>query len=89
MLKNIVIVNDCAHIEGGAASVAINSAIGLAKHYSVYLFSNTVVYNDNRRRSACALYVLGKRTYCMMRIGFVQYLRDCGITKQSECLNAF
>ena len=39
MLKNIVIVNDCAHIEGGAASVAINSAIGLAKHYSVYLFS--------------------------------------------------
>lgn len=36
MLKNIVIVNDCAHIEGGAASVAINSAIGLAKHYSVY-----------------------------------------------------
>lgn len=88
MLKNIVIVNDCAHIEGGAASVAINSAIGLAKHYSVYLFS-AVQPIDRRLEEVGALYVLGKRTYCMMRIGFVQYLRDCGITKQSECLNAF
>ena len=39
MLKNVVIVNDWASIEGGAANVAINSAIGLAEMYSVYLFS--------------------------------------------------
>ena len=89
MLKNIVIVNDCAHIEGGAASVAINSAIGLAKHYSVYLFSAVQPIDRRLEEVGVRVICMGKRTYCMMRIGFVQYLRDCGITKQSECLNAF
>lgn len=39
MLKNIVIVNDWACIEGGAASVAINTAVELSSFYNVYLFS--------------------------------------------------
>lgn len=39
MLKNIVIVNDWAHVDGGASNVAINSAMELAKFYRVYLFS--------------------------------------------------
>lgn len=38
MLKNIVIVNDFGRIEGGAANVAINTAIALASQYNVYLF---------------------------------------------------
>lgn len=38
MLKNIVIVNDWGCIEGGAANVAINTAIALASQYNVYLF---------------------------------------------------
>lgn len=31
MLKNIIILNDYAHIQGGASQVAVTSAIGLAK----------------------------------------------------------
>lgn len=38
-IKNIVIVNDYAFINGGAAKVAINSAIELSKYYDVYFFS--------------------------------------------------
>ena len=38
MLKNIVIVNDWGCIEGGAANVAINTAIALSSQYNVYLF---------------------------------------------------
>lgn len=38
MLKNIVIVNDWGCIEGGAANVAINTAVALASQYNVYLF---------------------------------------------------
>lgn len=51
MLKNIVIVNDWACMEGGAANVAINSAIGLAQYYNVYLFS-AVQPIDNRLEDA-------------------------------------
>lgn len=37
-LKNIIIVNDWASRDGGAASVAINSALALAKTFNVFLF---------------------------------------------------
>ena len=40
MLKNIIIVNDFAYINGGAAKVAIESALGLAKQgYNVIFFA--------------------------------------------------
>jgi len=38
MLKNIVIINDWGCIEGGAANIAINTAIALSTNYNVYLF---------------------------------------------------
>ena len=39
-LQNIVIISDCAHINGGAANVAITSAINLAKNGNkVYFFA--------------------------------------------------
>lgn len=41
-LRNIIIVYDCANINGGAAKVAIQSAIALSKEgYNVYYFSAT------------------------------------------------
>ena len=88
MLKNIVIVNDWASIEGGAANVAINSAIGLAKHYCVYLFS-AVQPIDSRLKKAGVNVILEKKMYYMMRIVSVQYVRDCGITKRRGSLNIF
>lgn len=40
MLKTIVIINDFAHVNGGAGNVALSSAIGLANHgYDVIVFS--------------------------------------------------
>lgn len=61
MLKNIVIVNDCAHIEGGPASVAINSAIGLAKHYSVYLFSAVQPIDRRLEEVGVCVICIGKK----------------------------
>lgn len=39
VIKNVVIVNDWATVDGGAAAVAIQSAIKLAEKYKVYFFS--------------------------------------------------
>lgn len=61
MLKNIVIVNDWAHIEGGAVSVAINSAIGLAKHYRVYLFSAIQPIDKRLEEVGVCVICIGKK----------------------------
>ena len=40
MIRNIIIINDFAHINGGAGKVAISSAVGLSRlGYNVMLFS--------------------------------------------------
>ena len=37
---NVIVVNDTAHVNGGAAKVAISSSVGLAKHgWDVFFFS--------------------------------------------------
>ncbi len=42
MLKNVVIVCDYAYVEGGAAAIAIDTALKLAQHgYSVYFFAGS------------------------------------------------
>ena len=47
-LQNIILVNDAAHINGGAGKVAISSAIGLTKRgYHVILFSAIGPIDDN------------------------------------------
>lgn len=61
MLKNIVIVNDWASIEGGAANVAINSAIGLAKHYCVYLFSAVQPIDSRLKKAGVNVICIGKK----------------------------
>ena len=61
MLKNIVIVNDWASIEGGAANVAINSAIGLAKHYCVYLFSAVQPIDSRLKKTGVNVICIGKK----------------------------
>lgn len=61
MLKYIVIVNDWACIEGGAANVAINSAIGLAKHYCVYLFSAVQPIDERLEKAGVNVICIGKK----------------------------
>lgn len=50
-LKNIIIVYDYAYINGGAAKVAIRSAIELSKTYSVIYFSGVGPVCDDLKRS--------------------------------------
>ncbi|MBQ3402953.1 MAG: hypothetical protein IJG65_06245 [Synergistaceae bacterium] len=46
MIKNVVIVYDYAFIEGGAASVAIDTALRLAeKSINVYFFAGSGRHN--------------------------------------------
>lgn len=61
MLKNIIIVNDWASIEGGAANVAINSAIGLAKQYCVYLFSAVQPIDERLGEVGIKVICIGKK----------------------------
>ena len=89
MLKNIVIVNDCAHIEGGAASVAINSAIGLAKHYSVYLFSAVQPIDRRLEEVGVRVICIGKKDILHDENRIRAISKGLWDTKQSECLNAF
>ena len=51
-LKNIIIVYDCADINGGAANVAIQSAIALSSlDFNVYFFAATGPINENLKKS--------------------------------------
>ncbi|MBS5057226.1 glycosyltransferase family 4 protein [Bacteroides sp.] len=61
MLRNVVIVNDWASIEGGAANVAINSAIGLAEMYSVYLFSAVRPIDSRLKKAGVNVICIGKK----------------------------
>lgn len=62
MLKNIVIINDFAHINGGAGKVAINSAIGLKKlGYSVIFFSAVEPVDTALKDSGVKIICLGQK----------------------------
>ena len=59
-LRNIIIVYDYAEINGGAAKVAIQSAIELSKtEYNVYFFSAVAPVNEELKKSNCNVKCLG------------------------------
>lgn len=90
MLKNIIIVNDWASIEGGAANVAINSAIGLAKQYCVYLFSAVQPIDERLGEVGVKVICIGKKDILHDENRFhVQYSRVYGIMKQRRSLHIF
>lgn len=61
MLKNIIIVSDFAYVNGGAAKVAISSAIGLSKlEYKVTLFSAVGPIDNNLQKSNVNVICLGQ-----------------------------
>ena len=53
MIRNIVIVCDYVYVDGGAAKVAIQSAVALSKHtdYNVYFFGGSGEICDELKRS--------------------------------------
>ena len=51
MLKNIIIVYDQAYYSGGAAKIAIESAIELSKNYNVYFFCGIERVDDRLKKS--------------------------------------
>lgn len=60
-VKNIIIVNDFAHINGGAGKVALTSAVRLAdKGYNVYLFAASGPVCDEIRRSKVKVVLTGQ-----------------------------
>lgn len=61
MLKNIIIVQDFAHINGGNANVAISSAIGLAnKGYNVVFFTGMSPIDERLASSGVIVHCLEK-----------------------------
>lgn len=59
-LKNIIIAYDCANINGGAAKVAIQSAIALSnENYNVYFFAASGPIDDGLERSNVIVKCLG------------------------------
>ena len=66
MLKNIIIVNDRAYIDGGAGYVAITSAIALAKRrYNVILFSAIGPIDSSLKES-------GVKVICLNQCGILE-----------------
>lgn len=62
MLKNILIINDFAYINGGAGKVAINSAIGLSKlGYNVILFAAVGPIEDSLKLSSVKVVCLWQK----------------------------
>lgn len=60
MLKNIIIVNDCAYINGGAAKVSIQSAIAFSNlNFNVFFFAATGPIDDGLKRSKVTVKCLG------------------------------
>ena len=59
-LENIIIAYDCAYINGGAAKVAIQSAIALSKlNYHVYFFAVTGPVDSDLQSSKVEVQCLG------------------------------
>ncbi len=59
MIENIVIVYDYAYVNGGAADVAIQSAIGLAEKYKVHFFSAVGPVCEELKQSKVRVECLG------------------------------
>lgn len=61
-VRNIIIINDFAHINGGAGKVAINSAIGLKKSgYNVIYFSAVEPIDTTLKDSDVKIICLGQK----------------------------
>ena len=59
-LKNIIIVYDCAEINGGAANVAIQSAIALSSlGYNTYFFASSGPINEDLEKNKVYVKCLG------------------------------
>ena len=62
MLKNIIVVNDFAFINGGAAKVAIESAIGLSEQgYHIVFFAAVGPIDERLERAGIRVVCLGQR----------------------------
>lgn len=59
--RNIVIINDFAHINGGAAKVALSSAVELAKNYNVYLLTAVKPISEIVQNSSIRLICLDQK----------------------------
>lgn len=61
-LKNVVIINDFAHVEGGASQVALSSAIGLAgRNISVKLLTGVSPIDPELKRHGVEVYCCDQR----------------------------
>lgn len=60
MLRNIVIVNDFAKADGGAAMVAVDTAISLADTYQVYFFTSVPPVDERLEQSKVKVVCLDK-----------------------------
>jgi glycosyltransferase involved in cell wall biosynthesis len=61
-IKTIVIVNDAAHITGGAGKVALSSAVALSqKGFQVILFTGTSPVDDTLREANLKVICLGQK----------------------------
>ncbi len=59
ILKNVIIAYDCANINGGAAKVAIQSAISLSLKYNVYFFAASGPVDEVLQNSKVSVICLG------------------------------
>lgn len=60
MLKNVVIVNDFAHADGGAGKVAIDVAFALSDTFNVYFFTSVKPIDNRFENSNIKLICVGK-----------------------------
>lgn len=60
MLKNVVVVNDFAHADGGAGKVAIDVALALSNIFNVYFFTSVKPIDARFRDSSIKLVCVGK-----------------------------
>ena len=60
-LKNIIIINDWACRDGGAAAVALNTAVELSKKFNVSLFCAVGPIDNNVKKSKVHVHFLNKQ----------------------------
>ena len=60
MLKNVVVVNDFAHADGGAGKVAIDVALSLSKTYNVIFFTCVPPIDVRLKTPSIKLVCIGK-----------------------------